>query len=138
MTRVVVHFDAGERLLRRVKKSDIGKKRDDPNERGVKPSSLRLQISVFRESMTTLEDVKASDAQRDGVAAITAGQVIGRVLGSVRAVCAHEPNKNGPCGPAHSLVAVVAEGTGGVNDDDVGLLIADLADDFQLPSPPQK
>lgn len=119
-------------LFRRVGRKDVSGSK-------VKPQRLRYQLSVYRETRTTEDQVAASDAQRDGVAVITAGAVVGRLRGSVQSVCVDEPDPHDlPCGAAHALIALVAAGVDGVDHLEVSALTADLADAFVVRRQPSR
>lgn len=95
-----VAFAQGERLFRRIEKGAL-----DREGKKIKHTSLRLQISVDRESFARIDDLPpASLPKFNGVAAIRAGaaRTIGR--GPVCVVCVDEPSKEDD---AHALIAVV-------------------------------
>lgn len=93
------NFDQDEALWRRIDASGV---RGSDNQ--VKPSSLRLQISVVRARYGKLED--APLGKFNGVAEATAGAVASVAHGDVRIVCVDEPREDAP---GHALIALVVE-----------------------------
>ena len=132
-----LHFEATEALFRRVSLKDI--KNPQSPQPAIKAQRLRYQLSVYRETGTTVQEVATTDADRDGVVRIHAGDVIGRARRTARAVCVDDPDpRTPPCGPAHALIALVAEGTQGVDPMEVSMLTAELADAMKISRMPSK
>ena len=134
---LTLHFEASEGLFRRVSGNDVfsATKTSGPK---IKAQRLRYQLSVYRETRTTEDVVATADALRNGVARIPAGAVIGRARPTARTVCVDDPNPDPPCGHAHALIALVAEGTQGVDLLEVTALKADIADAFVISRMPSK
>src|SRR5690348_4905294 len=98
MTRPVdIDFGAREKLWRRIEKKQI--KTSDGK---LKPSSLRLQVSVVRQKHGTQDSV--TDDKYNGVAEIEAGNSHGLKLDELETVVVDEPLNDIP---GHTLIAIV-------------------------------
>lgn len=124
-------FATSEKLWRRFKASDANG--PTGGKVGLKPTSLRMQLSVNREKLGSADSV--ADADRTGVAEAEAFAVANVIQPSLRCVCVHEPIRDNP---SHTLIAMVAEP--GTQRCEIQLkdLRFDLASCFQIIVQPSK
>jgi hypothetical protein len=75
---------------------------------GLKPGSLRIQISVNRGSKLErgCAEVPSADPKRSGCAAISVGEARACASGGVRVDCIDDPARDSP---AHALIALSTE-----------------------------
>jgi hypothetical protein len=125
------YFAMDEKLWRRFRASDANGSKGAKV--ALKPTSLRMQLSVNRESLGTLNSV--ADAERTGVAQAEACAVARVHQPPLRCVCVHEPMRDNP---AHTLIAMVAEPGAARCDIQVNDLRFDLASCFQIVLQPTK
>ena len=93
-----VSFSASEKLWRRIELDEVVKK-----DNKVKPSSLRLQVSVVRERYGNKDGV--CDARRNGIAEIGAKDAADISCGAVKLICVDDPSQ---ADDGHALIAFVS------------------------------
>lgn len=111
---VDIRFAPDEKLWRAINKGYVSK-----TDKGIKPSQLRLQISVARsgKGSGSMDSAKppGAPANFNGVAEVTAERVRSASTELVRVACIDEPTREQP---EHALVAVFTDADpSAVNDE---------------------
>ena len=120
-------FELNEKLWRRIEKRNVFAEGG-----GLKPSSLRFQISVDREKYGTPDDV--CSGKFNGIAEVEACRAAAIIDGTLRFACVDDP---GDGSPAHALIAVVQDPGGPAGKDIVDALRDRLAGEFSIIQEPR-
>jgi hypothetical protein len=127
LRQVDVQFDANEKLWRRVEAKAVFA------DGRLKPSALRLQVSVIRERHGDVNTVPRG--KWNGVFEIAAQQVVAGSGSIVAVSCVDDPNDEEP---GHALLAFNCAPGAAVSGEDIEARRVILANNFVVVQPPTK